>query len=55
MNSCSDGNISDDMHQDLLFSGSFIISEFYLNTFLFTPARVPAGCKLETAGSLCIV
>lgn len=51
----SDGNKSDGRHQDLLFSGSFLISEFYPNTLLFTLARLPAGCKLETAGSLCIV
>lgn len=55
MNNCSGGNRSDDRHRDLLFSGGFIISEFYPNALLFTLARVPAGCKLETAGSLCIV
>lgn len=55
MNSCSDGNRSDGRHQDLPFSGSFLISGFCPNTLLFTLARVPAGCKLETAGSLCIV
>jgi len=55
MNSYSDGNMSNVRHQDLIFCASFIISDFYPNTLLSTLAKVPAGCKLETTGSLCIV
>lgn len=55
MNSYSDGNLSNVRHQDLLFCASSIISDFYPNTSLSTLAKVPAGCKLETTGSLCIV
>lgn len=55
MSSYSDGNMSNVRHKDLLFCASSIISDFYPNTVLSALAKVPAGCKLETTGSLCIV